>query len=91
MACPYDAIIWMEDKKIVAKCTMCWQRLEKGEDPACVTTCFSRALQLLDREEIEKRDDLVKEIICFTYHDEVKPRIRFIKTKPGFSKEEEEE
>lgn len=79
MACPYDAIVWLEDKEMVGKCHMCWHRLERGEDPACVATCFSKALQMITKEELDSRSDLVRETTGFQHHPDVKPRIRFIK------------
>lgn len=43
IACPYDARFFREDRGIVEKCDFCLSRLERGETPACVETCPSKA------------------------------------------------
>ncbi len=45
-ACPYGAPVFESDEIEVKaqKCTMCIDRLERGEQPICVLTCPNRAL-----------------------------------------------
>lgn len=43
IACPYNARFFREDKGVVEKCSFCVQRIDRGETPACVETCPSRA------------------------------------------------
>ena len=38
-----DADAAPHQKHVVEKCTMCWHRLAKGEQPMCVETCLARA------------------------------------------------
>ncbi|MCI2241308.1 4Fe-4S dicluster domain-containing protein [Adlercreutzia sp. JBNU-10] len=38
-----DADVPPHQKHVVEKCTMCWHRLAKGEEPMCVKTCLARA------------------------------------------------
>lgn len=38
-----DADIPQHQKHVVEKCTMCWHRLAKGEEPACIKVCPARA------------------------------------------------
>jgi tetrathionate reductase subunit B len=42
-ACPYDARYLDEKRGVVDKCTGCVQRVETGQQPACVTTCLGGA------------------------------------------------
>lgn len=42
-ACPYGARYFNPIKKVADKCTFCQQRVDKGLEPACVTTCVGRA------------------------------------------------
>lgn len=37
--CPYDARIKRESTGVVSKCSLCHERLERGEAPLCVGTC----------------------------------------------------
>jgi Fe-S-cluster-containing dehydrogenase component len=38
-ACPYDARMIMTPAGYVDKCTFCHHRVERGQDPACVSSC----------------------------------------------------
>ena len=38
-----DADVAPHQQHTVEKCTMCWHRLAKGEEPMCVKTCLARA------------------------------------------------
>lgn len=42
-ACPYGARYFDEASGTVDKCTFCRHRLDEGLEPACVTTCPTRA------------------------------------------------
>ena len=43
MACPYDVRVYREDAHVVEKCTLCSQRTQVGELPACVVNCCAGA------------------------------------------------
>ena len=49
-ACPYDARLIMHPGGYIDKCTFCSHRVEKGLDPACVSTCPTHCMHfgLLD-------------------------------------------
>ena len=43
-ACPYGAMYFREDKGTVDKCTFCFENIDAGRAPECVTTCPVDAL-----------------------------------------------
>ena len=43
--CPFGSLELGPDGKGVLKCDLCIERLEKGETPACVAACPTRALR----------------------------------------------
>ncbi len=56
-ACPYGAPQFEDDAPgtPVSKCTMCYDRLERGEIPVCVAGCPARALDFGPVEELRKK------------------------------------
>ena len=64
--CPFDIPRYDEKLGIMAKCTMCIDRVSEGMVPACVKTCPTGAMQFGDRKTIRKmaqnRLDEVKKI-----------------------------
>src|SRR5919198_5286588 len=59
-ACPYDVIALEESKGVVQKCTLCYDRLQGGMEPACAKACPTDSIQFgpLDelRETAKKRE-----------------------------------
>lgn len=62
--CPYGAIVFESDaKKVKAqKCTMCIDRVERGEHPICVLSCPMRALDFGQLSELEERYGKVRDL-----------------------------
>jgi Fe-S-cluster-containing dehydrogenase component len=54
-ACPYGAINFDKDNNVADKCTYCAHKLDRGEQPACVSKCPGFSLDL------KRKEDLVKE------------------------------
>jgi len=52
LACPFGAIWFDKLSKVARKCDRCLARLERGEEPACVTTCSARALAYGEMHEM---------------------------------------
>jgi formate dehydrogenase iron-sulfur subunit len=64
-ACPFGVIGKRESSGLAAKCTMCYDRLGDGQEPACAKTCPTDSIQFGDldelRERAERRLDQVRE------------------------------
>jgi formate dehydrogenase iron-sulfur subunit len=54
-ACPYGVIDKREDDGRVWKCTMCYDRLGAGLEPACATACPTKSIQYGDLDELRGR------------------------------------
>ncbi len=42
-ACPYNARTYLKDEGVVQGCNMCLSLVSNGEEPACVSTCLTKA------------------------------------------------
>jgi formate dehydrogenase iron-sulfur subunit len=51
-SCPYDIPRYDERMGVMAKCTMCIDRIKEGMLPACVKTCPTGAMNFGDRKAI---------------------------------------
>lgn len=49
--CPYDARFRDPTDGMISKCTFCQPRIDDGEQPACVSVCFTRALTFGDAND----------------------------------------
>ncbi|TDD49047.1 4Fe-4S dicluster domain-containing protein [Nonomuraea terrae] len=56
-ACPFGVIGKRETTGVAAKCTMCYDRLPAGEEPACAKTCPTDSIQFGDLDELRERAD----------------------------------
>ena len=54
-ACPYGALYFREDKRVVDKCTFCFENIDGGLPPECVKTCPSEAMFFGDLENPESQ------------------------------------
>lgn len=64
-ACPFGMIDISFDGKSVLKCDMCIERLSKGQEPACVAACITKALFFGNEEEEnkKKRKNVAKKLV----------------------------
>ena len=53
LVCPYGVPQLKRDGKIMVKCDLCFERLERGMEPACVEACPTHALKFKTLDEIE--------------------------------------
>jgi len=44
--CPYDVPIFHEERNIVTKCHMCYEKIENSQTPACVQACPEGAIEI---------------------------------------------
>jgi Fe-S-cluster-containing dehydrogenase component len=54
VACPFGVPELYEDKQIMMKCDMCYDRSSVGKKPMCATVCPSQALFFGTREQIDQ-------------------------------------
>ena len=57
-ACPYGVIDQRKDDGRVFKCTLCYDRLKVGEQPACAKACPTESIQFGELSELRQRAEL---------------------------------
>ncbi|MDT3697844.1 MAG: 4Fe-4S dicluster domain-containing protein [Thermincola sp.] len=83
MACPYGTPQYNTRLKKVEKCHMCYEKQDKGEQPACVAGCPMDALSVIDLDDFPDHK-AVKTLPGFPNPSMTKPTTRFIKPTIGF-------
>jgi anaerobic dimethyl sulfoxide reductase subunit B (iron-sulfur subunit) len=61
-ACPYNAIRFDIRTNTVSKCHFCFDAVDAGEPPACVTACPQRALDFGDISDLRQKYGDVRQI-----------------------------
>jgi formate dehydrogenase iron-sulfur subunit len=56
-ACPYDVIDVDHDKNIARKCTLCYDRLQGGMEPACAKACPTDSIVFGPLDELHRQAD----------------------------------
>ncbi len=54
-ACPYGVIDQRKDDGRVFKCTMCYDRIGVGQEPACAKACPTKSIQFGELDELRAR------------------------------------
>ena len=64
IACPFGVITLDSRSRGIVKCDQCFERLERGDLPACVTACPTHALEYKSLDEVvaEKRGAFLLQI-----------------------------
>lgn len=62
MVCPFGVIRFGPDGKSMIKCNLCYDRLQKGQEPACAEACTTNAIRYIPIDEYtaQKREDYAK-------------------------------
>jgi Fe-S-cluster-containing dehydrogenase component len=72
ISCPFDVPKFEYDSPLpkIQKCTLCWERLQEGQQPACVEACPAEALQFGKRRELieEARRRIAASPDEYTHH-----------------------
>ncbi len=55
VACPFGVISERQDKHVMGKCTLCYDRLKVGEKPACAKACPTESIQYGAVDELRDR------------------------------------
>jgi formate dehydrogenase iron-sulfur subunit len=56
-ACPYGVLDKREEDGRIFKCTLCYDRLQDGQEPACAKACPTDSIQFGELEELRERAD----------------------------------
>jgi len=75
-SCPYGVPQFNPVLKKAEKCSLCWQRLDAGLDPACVQACPTKALQLIDLATFDD-PSATQKAPGFPDFPKINPSIRF--------------
>ena len=54
-ACPYGVLDKRESDGLIHKCTLCYDRLGEGQEPACAKACPTDSIQFGPLEELRER------------------------------------
>lgn len=76
-ACPYDALHFNANTGRMSKCTMCVHRVDVGQQPACVVSCPTQAIEWGPLEEIAAREESVDQFDRLPDPTITSPAIRF--------------
>ena len=71
MACPFGVPELYEDRQIMMKCDMCYDRTSVGKKPMCAAVCPSQALFFGTREQIEQMRPLSTPVNRFQFGNQV--------------------
>jgi Fe-S-cluster-containing dehydrogenase component len=71
VACPFGVPELYEDRQIMMKCDMCYDRSSVGKKPMCATVCPSQALFFGTREQIEQLRPMSMPVNRFQFGSQV--------------------
>ena len=74
VVCPFGVIDLSADGTAMVKCDFCIERTKRGQEPACVEACPTKALTLVDEKQLAagKRKLAAREIVSSTQKSNTK-------------------
>ncbi|MBW6496879.1 MAG: dimethylsulfoxide reductase subunit B [Bacteroidales bacterium] len=85
--CPYGALQFDNERKVMSKCDFCADYLEQGKPPACVAACPMRVIDFGELEELRKRHGSQNEVFPLPQKTFTDPAL-VVKPHPGTKKAE---
>lgn len=55
LICPFGVLRIGQEGRAIIKCDMCLERMENGQEPACVEACPTKTLRLVSLQEVIKQ------------------------------------
>jgi Fe-S-cluster-containing dehydrogenase component len=84
MACPFGVPELCEDRQLMMKCDMCYDRTTAGKKPMCATVCPSQALFFGTREQIEQLRPMSMPTNVFKFgHQTITTRVNVMVPRNG--------
>jgi len=84
MACPFGVPELYEDRQLMMKCDMCYDRTTAGKKPMCATVCPSQALFFGTREQIEQLRPMSMPTNVFNFgHQTITTRVNVMVPRKG--------
>ena len=80
--CPYGALQFDPERKVMTKCNFCIDYLEQGQPPACVAACPMRAIDFGELETLRQRYGNVNEVFPLPHNTYTDPAL-VVKPHPG--------
>ena len=85
--CPYGALQFDNQRKVMTKCNFCIDYLEQGQPPSCMAACPMRVIDFGEMEELKKRHGSEKEVFPLPRKTFTDPAL-VVKPHPGVKKAE---
>lgn len=78
-SCPYEVPQYIEEANVVHKCDMCTALTARGEQPACVASCQTRALEWGNYDELlAAHPEAVRDIAVLPSSAETEPNLLIV-------------
>ncbi len=84
-ACPYNVIIYNQEKNTIEKCTLCVHRIDQGLEPFCVICCEGQAIHFGDLNDSNSKVSQIiaeKETFRLNLDAGTEPNIYYSPPKP---------